>query len=68
GFIEVTPDKTIILAQTAEFAEDIDVDRAKSAKERAEARLKAKQTELDVERAQAALLRAGNRLRIAMRR
>ena len=35
GFIEVRPDKVTILAQSAEKAEDIDVERAERAKERA---------------------------------
>jgi F-type H+-transporting ATPase subunit epsilon len=68
GFIEVLPDHTVILAQTAEFAEDIDVDRATSARQRAEERLSAHQANLDENRAKAALARAANRLRIASRR
>ena len=68
GFIEVQPDHTIILAQTAEFADAIDVDRAKSARQRAEDRLRAHQANLDEGRARAALARAANRLRIAGRR
>jgi len=40
GFAEVTPTKTTILADTAEPAEEIDIGRAQSAKERAEERLK----------------------------
>jgi F-type H+-transporting ATPase subunit epsilon len=68
GFIEVQPDHTVILAQTAEFAEAIDVDRAKSAHQRAEERLRAHQANLDYSRARAALARAANRLRIAGKR
>ena len=64
GFIEVQPDHTVILAQTAEFADAIDVDRAQSARQRAEERLRAHQANLDEDRAKAALTRAVNRLRI----
>jgi F-type H+-transporting ATPase subunit epsilon len=65
GFIEVMPDHTAILAQTAEFAENIDVERAIAARHRAEERLKAHQETLDETRARAALERALNRIRIA---
>jgi len=40
GFAEVLPDRVIVLAETAELASEIDVERAKKAKERAEERLK----------------------------
>lgn len=40
GFAEITPTKTIILTDTAERAENIDVDRAQSAKARAEEQLR----------------------------
>jgi F-type H+-transporting ATPase subunit epsilon len=65
GFIEVMPDHTAILAQTAEFAESIDVERAQDARRRAEERLKVHQADLDEARARSALERALNRLRIA---
>jgi F-type H+-transporting ATPase subunit epsilon len=67
GFVEVNPDRTVILAQTAEFAEDIDLERAREAKERAEERLKSMQVDQDAQRAQAALQRAVNRIHIAGR-
>ncbi|MCZ0754019.1 F0F1 ATP synthase subunit epsilon [Anoxybacillus sp. J5B_2022] len=65
GFLEVRPDKVTVLAQAAERAEDIDVARAKAAKERAERRLQAKQDDIDFKRAELALRRALNRLDIA---
>lgn len=65
GFLEVRPDKVTILAQAAERAEDIDVDRAKAAKERAERRLQSKQDDIDFKRAELALKRAINRLNVA---
>src|SRR5699024_12590566 len=43
GFLEVRPDKVTILAQTAEKPADIDVQRAREAKERAERRIQSKQ-------------------------
>src|SRR5262250_317671 len=52
GFAEVLPDKVTILAETAERAEEIDVQRAHEAKQRAEERLKGSNTETDYERAQ----------------
>ncbi|WP_125010940.1 F0F1 ATP synthase subunit epsilon [Parageobacillus thermoglucosidasius] len=65
GFLEVRPDKVTILAQAAERAEDIDVTRAKAAKERAERRLQSKQDDIDFKRAELALKRAINRLNVA---
>lgn len=66
GFMEVRGDKVTILATTAERPEDIDVNRAQAAKERAERRLAQAQSEnLDVKRAQLALQRALIRLQVA---
>src|SRR4051794_21560098 len=62
GFLEVRPDTVTILAQTAEKSEDIDIDRAVRAKERAEQRLQQRQQEhIDFRRAELALQRAINR-------
>lgn len=68
GFLEVRPDKVTVLAQAAERAENIDVARAKAAKERAERRLQAKQDDVDFKRAELALRRALNRLDVAGKR
>ncbi len=65
GFAEILPDKVTILAETAERAEAIDVDRAERAKQRAEERLSKPETSLDVERCQVALQRAETRLKVA---
>ncbi|WP_173918584.1 F0F1 ATP synthase subunit epsilon [Halobacillus sp. Marseille-Q1614] len=62
GFLEVRPDKVTILAQSAEKPSEIDIDRARKAKERAEARLAQKQSDIDFRRAELALKRAINRL------
>ncbi|MFC2948903.1 F0F1 ATP synthase subunit epsilon [Virgibacillus sediminis] len=64
GFMEVRPDKVTILAQSAEKPEDIDVQRAKEAKARAERRLQAKQDNIDFQRAELALKRAMNRINV----
>lgn len=68
GFAEVLPERAIVLVQTAELAEDIDVERAKRAKQRAEERLsKLSAAEIDFERAQAALDRALARIQASSR-
>jgi F-type H+-transporting ATPase subunit epsilon len=66
GFAEALPDRVTILADSAERRRDIDVDRAKSAKERAEQRL-AKESDPDIDfvRARAALIRSIYRLKMA---
>lgn len=63
GFLEVTRDQITILAEAAELASEIDVERARSAKKRAEERLK-KQEKVDRVRAELALKRAMNRLKV----
>ena len=68
GFVEVLPDRVTILAQTSERPEEIDVERARRARKRAEERLsKADEAELDRERAQSALERAMARLEVVNR-
>lgn len=64
GFLEVRPEKVSVLAESAELAEDIDVDRAQRAKERAERRLADRDEEIDVRRAEFALQRANIRLQV----
>jgi F-type H+-transporting ATPase subunit epsilon len=64
GFIEVMDDRVTVLAEAAEFAEEIDMERAEHAIVRAREHLAMKE-EIDKERAEAALHRAINRLRIA---
>lgn len=65
GFAEVYDNRVIVLAETAEFMEKIDISRAQVSKERALKRLAGKSPEVDVKRAQIALLRALNRISIA---
>ncbi|MBF0303837.1 MAG: F0F1 ATP synthase subunit epsilon [Desulfamplus sp.] len=64
GFAEVLPHKVTVLAESAERRKDIDVDRARLAKERAEKRLSGVSTDVDFIRAEAALRRAIHRLSI----
>lgn len=66
GFAEVLPDRVSILAEVAERAEDIDIQRAEAAKRRSEERLsKPTVVDLDAERARVALLRAIIRLQVS---
>jgi F-type H+-transporting ATPase subunit epsilon len=65
GFAEVLPAKVTILAETAERPDEIDVARARQAKERAEQRLTSGDTSVDVERALNALHKAEARLQVA---
>lgn len=65
GFAEVLPSKVTILAETAERPSEIDVERARKAKQRAEQRLSSGDITVDVERALDALHRAEARLDVA---
>lgn len=65
GFLEVRPDKVIILADACERCEEIDIARAEAAKKRAEERLKSHTPEIDHARAEAALRRAFVRIKVA---
>lgn len=58
GFLEILQDKITVLAEDAQWPDQIDVDRAKEAKKRAEERLSQNGPNMDVRRAQAALKRA----------
>lgn len=66
GIFQFKDDNALILTDIAESGNDIDVTRAKSAKERAEARLADKTAEIDAKRAEAALARAKARLKVAL--
>jgi len=66
GFAEVLPDRVTILARLAERAEDIDIERADAARQRAEERI-AQKGDVDYERARAALLKSLTRLQVASR-
>ena len=62
GIIKVSKEKTVILVQTCEWADEIDVKRAEHAKELAEERLKAAQGDNELRMAEAKLKRALNRI------
>jgi F-type H+-transporting ATPase subunit epsilon len=66
GFAEVLPDRVSILAQLAERAEEIDVERAESARARAAERLEQK-SDVDYERARIALSKSLTRLQVSSR-
>lgn len=63
GFMEVVKNKVTILANTAETSENINIERAQAAKERAEKRLRERQPDVDVARAEVALKRAVARIK-----
>ena len=67
GFIEILPDKITVLAEIAEWPEEIDINRANEAKIRAERRLAENAQDLDAARARLALGRAKIRLELAAR-
>jgi len=64
GLLKVADNEAVVLADAVETPEEIDLDRAMQAKERAEERLRARKVEVDMERAAGALDRALNRIRI----
>jgi F-type H+-transporting ATPase subunit epsilon len=69
GFAEVLADRVTILAEAAELAPEIDVERAKRARERAEKRLKQLSPEdKEFYSSMAALERAMNRIAVSSRR
>lgn len=65
GFVEFSNNQLTIVADAAEKAADIDVNRAETARQRAERRLKEAHDKREQDRAQAALLRAVNRIHAA---
>ena len=68
GFAEVLPDRVTILAETAERAQEIDLQRAKDALARAEKRLAANDPNIDWDRANIALQRALIRIQVATKK
>ena len=63
GLINVTKEKVVLIVESIESKNEIDIDRAKDAKRRAEERLK-EPLNIDVERATRALIRANNRISV----
>lgn len=68
GFIEVRPDETIMFTQSAEWPEEIDVLRAERAMQRAEERLRQRQSEQEYRRSKIAMARAMARLSLTKRK
>jgi len=68
GFLEVRPDRIIVLADTAERDDEIDLTRAEAARRRAEERLSVPTVGVDTTRAEAALRRSMARLKVAEKR
>ena len=66
GFAEILPDRVTILAQLAERAEDIDIERAEAARKRASERLE-QRADVDYERARLALTKSMTRLQVSSR-
>jgi len=65
GFVEVRENHILLLAETAERTDEIDAERAKASRDRAQKRMAEKKSNIDFERARFALYRALNRLKIA---
>lgn len=68
GFLEVLANRVVILADTAERAEEIDIERAEAAMARAEERLANREADMDLERALQTVARSRVRLAAARRR
>lgn len=64
GFAEILPDRVTILAEIIEWPEEIDEERAKAARDRAEERLRNKASDTDMARAETALQRAIARIQV----
>ena len=58
GFVEILQERVTVLAEDAQWPEEIDIERAKKAEERARKRLEAKSADIDIARAELALKRA----------
>lgn len=65
GFVEIFQDHIIILAESCEWPEEIDLERAKSSKERAEERLKSGEDGVNIARAELSLRKALIRIELA---
>ena len=65
GFVEIQKEKITVLAEDAQWPDEIDLERAKAAKKRAEERLLKREKAYDMARAEAALKRAAARIKVA---
>ncbi len=64
GFARISPDNIMILAEVAEWPDEIDLNRAEEARVRAERRLSGTESGIDIKRAEAALKRSLTRISI----
>ncbi|MFQ3549375.1 MAG: F0F1 ATP synthase subunit epsilon [Armatimonadota bacterium] len=67
GFLEIYENKVTVLAESAELACDIDVERAEKALHRAEDRIRLHTDDIDIDRAELAMKRAINRLHVVQK-
>ncbi len=65
GFVNIEEGSVTIITDAAEWSNEIDVDRARAAIERAKERLESEKQGIDVERAQISMTRAMNRVKVA---
>lgn len=65
GFLEILPEKVTILAEGAEWPGEIDVNRAREAKIRAERRIQTRGADINIARAEIALRKALVRIELA---
>lgn len=63
GFAKIMPDRVVIMTDTAEYPEEIDINRARAAKQRAEERLQKQLSQLEYMRSKTALARAMARIK-----
>lgn len=67
GFVEVAPEGTTVVARTCEWADEIDINRAREAEERAKSQLHQESSKHEQDRASVRLKKAVNRIRIAQK-
>jgi len=65
GVVKIRGNHALVITEAVEWIEEIDIERARKARERAEQRLKAKSDEVDLDRAKVALTKALNRIKQA---
>jgi F-type H+-transporting ATPase subunit epsilon len=68
GFLQVRPDKVVVMAETADMASEIDLEKAQQARREAEQALEGRVEAIDLSAARAALQQALLRIRVAERR
>jgi len=64
GIVKIRGHHALVITEAAEWIEEIDVERARKARERAENRLQSKENEVDLHRAKIALTKALNRIKL----